>query len=359
MASPVNGFPERRAYREAGVDVAAGDVLVDRIRPLADSTRRAGCADTIGGFGAAFDLAAAGYRDPLLISATDGVGTKLRVAIESGRLETIGVDLVAMCANDIVCHGAEPLFFLDYFATGRLEPEAATRVIAGIATGCRIGGLALIGGETAEMPGMYRPDEFDLAGFAVGAVERDAHLPNPLSIGDPVIALLTDGPHANGFSLIRRIARESGLAWADPAPFRPGESLGEALLEPTTMYVEPALALVRSGHARALAHITGGGLVGNLPRILSPDQAIRVDSSAWPLPPVFQWIMDAGSVTWGEMLAVFNCGVGMVAACPEERADGAIEAIESAGFGACRIGAVEERRGEAVVFTGAGPCLPP
>ncbi len=353
------GSPERSAYREAGVDVAAGDALVDTIRPLADSTRRTGCAESIGGFGAAFDLAAAGYKDPLLVSATDGVGSKLRIATESGRLETIGIDLVAMCANDVVCHGAEPLFFLDYFATGRLEPQSAARVIAGIATGCRSAGLALIGGETAEMPGLYRSGDFDLAGFAVGAVERDALLPKALSIGDSVIALLADGPHANGFSLIRRIAGESGLDWADPAPFSPGESLGEALLKPTAIYVEPVLALVRSEHARALAHITGGGLVGNLPRILSPDHAIRVDPSAWPFPPAFQWIMRAGNVSWREMLAVYNCGVGMVAVCPEERTTTAIETIESAGFRARRVGAVEERQGESVVFADAGSCLPP
>ena len=351
----MNGSPERIAYREAGVDVAAADNLVNAIRPLAEGTRRSGYIDSIGGFASAFDLAAAGYKDPLLVSATDGVGTKLRIAIESGQLETIGIDLVAMCVNDLVCHGAEPLFFLDYFATGHLQPEAATRVIAGVATGCRRGGLALVGGETAEMPGLFAPGDFDVAGFAVGAVERDALLPRAISIGDSVIALLAEGPHANGFSLIRRIATESGLAWGDRAPFGTGESLGEALLKPTTIYVEPALALVRSGHARAFAHITGGGLVGNLPRILSPELAIRVDLSAWFLPPVFQWIMSEGNVTRREMLAVFNCGIGMVAVCPEEGANSAIETAEAAGFRACRIGAVEERREEPVAFVDAGP----
>ena len=355
----MNGYPERYAYREAGVNVSAGDALVDAIRPLAEGTRRPGYTDSIGGFGAAFDLAAAGYKDPLLVSATDGVGTKLRIAIESGQLDTIGIDLVAMCVNDLVCHGAEPLFFLDYFATGRLAPEAAKRVIAGVATGCRSGGLALVGGETAEMPGLFAPGEFDLAGFAVGAVERDALLPKAISIGDSVVALLAEGPHANGFSLIRKIAAESGLAWGDRAPFRTGESLGEALLEPTTIYVEPALALVRSGHARALAHITGGGLIGNLPRILSPEQAILIDLSTWFPPPVFQWIMSTGNVTRKEMLAVFNCGIGMVAVCPEEGARSAIEAAEAIGFRACRIGAVVERRGEPVVFADAEPRLSP
>ena len=352
---PMNAIPRRKAYRDAGVDVAAGDALVEAIRPLAETTRRSGCVGSIGGFGAVFDLSAAGYRDPLLISATDGVGTKLRVAIESGHVETIGVDLVAMCVNDLLCHGAEPLFFLDYYATGRLTSELAERVIAGIASGCRNGGLALIGGETAELPGMYAPGDFDLAGFAVGAVERDGLLPLPLSPGDAVIAILAEGPHANGYSLIRKLVREAGLAWEDPAPFQPEVKLGHALLAPTAIYAGPCLELLRAGQVRALAHVTGGGLAGNLPRILGPGQAIRVDADGWALPPVFQWIMKTGDITWEEMLAVFHCGVGMVAVCSTEDTDRAIRIIRSAGFRACRFGEIVARKEAAVEF----PVLPP
>ncbi len=351
----MTGTAHRALYRDSGVDVSSGDALVDAIRPLADSTRRAGCIGSIGGFGAAFDLSAAGFRDPLLVSAADGVGTKLRIAIDSGRLETIGIDLVAMCVNDLVCHGAEPLYVLDYFAAGKLEPVQAKRVIAGIAAGCRTGGVALVGGETAEMPGMYPPGEFDLAGFAVGAVERNDILPRPLAIGDAAIALMAEGPHANGYSLIRRIVAKSGLSWSDPAPFRPEAQLGEALLEPTAIYVKPALALARAGHARAFAHITGGGLAGNLPRVLGPDQAVRINPVSWPLPPVFRWIMAAGGVSWEEMLAVFNCGVGMVAVCPEDRVESAIRLIGKSGFESRRIGVIVPRVLNPVEFSDLRP----
>ncbi len=351
----MRGTSGNEAYRDAGVDIAAGDALVEAILPLAATTRRPGCVGSIGGFGAAFDLSAAGFRDPLLISATDGVGTKLKVAIESKCVETIGIDLVAMCVNDLLCHGAEPLFFLDYFATGRLEADMAERVIAGIAAGCRKAGLALIGGETAEMPGMYAPGDFDLAGFAVGAVERDNLLPQTLLSGDAVIAILAEGPHANGFSLIRELVRKSGLTWNDAAPFQPRVSLGDVLLAPTAIYVGPALELARAGLVRALAHITGGGLAGNLPRVLGPGQAIRVEPDSWTLPPVFQWIMETGGVAWEEMLSVFNCGVGMVAVCADEEAGRTIRIIQSAGFQACRFGHIVSLQQAAVEF----PVSPP
>ena len=334
----------REAYRQAGVDVAAGESLVDRIRPLAAATRRAGSVGSLGGFAAAFDPAAAGYRDPLLVAATDGVGTKLRLALDCGSLETIGIDLVAMCANDLVCHGAEPLFFLDYYATGRLEPAVAATVIAGIAEGCRAAGMALVGGETAEMPGMYAAGDLDLAGFAVGAVERDALLPRPVAAGDAAIALAAAGPHANGFSLIRQIVERSGLDWRAPAPYRPEMSLGRSLLTPTALYVRPALAL--AGRVQALAHVTGGGVTGNLGRILPPELALELEP--WPLPAPFGWLMRAGGLDLAAMLAVFNCGVGMVAICPPAELAPALAACEAEGVRAWRIGTVRERRGAAV-----------
>ncbi len=351
--------PERRAYREAGVDVSAGESLVDAIRPIAESTRRAGCVDSVGGFGAAFDLAAAGFRDPVLVSATDGVGTKLAVAAETGRLESVGVDLVAMCVNDLVCHGAEPLFFLDYLAAGRLDPRQAERVIRGIAAGCRTGGLALIGGETAEMPGMYRPGEFDLAGFAVGATERGGLLPGVGSVGDRLIGILAEGPHANGYSLVRKIVADASLSWSDPAPFEDGTTLGEAFLRPTAIYVRPALALARSGTAKALAHVTGGGLTGNLARILAPDQAARIDPSSWPQPPAFDWLSRTGGIEREEMLAVFNCGIGMVAICDGDRADEALRSVREAGFEGREIGSVISRSDAPVEFAGRSPASVP
>ncbi len=307
MTEPRNGV----TYRQAGVDIAAGDALVDRIKPLARATVRPGVIGGLGGFGALFDLRAAGFRDPVLVSTTDGVGTKLKIAIETGRHDSVGIDLVAMCVNDLVVQGAEPLFFLDYFATGALSVDQAARVVAGIAEGCRQAGCALVGGETAEMPGLYAAGDYDLAGFAVGAAERGTLLPSGVMPGDAVLSLASSGVHSNGFSLVRRIVDRSLLGWDAPAPFAAGETLAEALLRPTRIYVRALLALHRAGLLRAAAHITGGGLPGNVPRMLPDGMAAVLDASAWPLPPVFRWLAQTGGVAADEMLRVFNCGVGM------------------------------------------------
>jgi phosphoribosylformylglycinamidine cyclo-ligase len=297
-------------YREAGVDIDAGEALVEAIKPLARATVRAGVMGSLGGFGALFDLKGAGFADPVLVSTTDGVGTKLRVAIETGILDTVGVDLVAMCVNDLVVQGAEPLFFLDYFATGRLAVEQARRVIGGIAQGCLQAGCALVGGETAEMPGMYAADDFDLAGFAVGAAERGRLLPNAVMPGDAVIGLASSGVHSNGFSLVRRVVEASGVGWAAPAPFAAETSLAAALMAPTRIYVKSLLALHHAGLLKAAAHITGGGLTGNLPRVL-PEGTDAILDRPWPVPPVFRWLAASGGIEAGEMLRVFNCGIGM------------------------------------------------
>ncbi len=303
--------PPGTSYRDAGVDIAAGDALIEAIRPAAKATDRPGTMGGLGGFGALFDLKAAGFLDPVLVSSTDGVGTKLMLAIESGRHETVGIDLVAMCVNDLVVQGAEPLFFLDYFATGRLAVADAARVVRGIAEGCRLSGCALVGGETAEMPGMYAPGHYDLAGFAVGAAERGALLPGRISPGDVILGLPSSGVHSNGFSLVRRIAAAAGLAWDAPAPFAPLMSLGEALMTPTRLYVHQVLALHRTGLLTGAAHITGGGLPGNLPRVLPAGVTAVIDGSAWTMPPVFPWLARTGPVAPEEMLSVFNCGIGM------------------------------------------------
>jgi phosphoribosylformylglycinamidine cyclo-ligase len=299
-------------YRAAGVDIAAGNALVDRIAPAAAATARPGVMGGLGGFGALFDLKAAGFRDPVLVAATDGVGSKLKIASETGRYGTIGQDLVAMCVNDLICQGAEPLFFLDYFATGRLDVEAAAEVIEGIARACGAAGCALIGGETAEMPGIYAPGDFDLAGFAVGAAERGRILPRPAAAGDVLLGLASDGLHSNGFSLVRRIVERAGLGWADRAPWG-GASLGEELLRPTRLYVRSALAALDEGGVRGFAHVTGGGLTENLPRILPEGLGAEIDLTAWTLPPVMAWLREAGGVAEAEMLRTFNCGIGLVA----------------------------------------------
>ncbi|MBE7211321.1 MAG: phosphoribosylformylglycinamidine cyclo-ligase [Gluconacetobacter diazotrophicus] len=299
------------SYRAAGVDIAAGDALVDAIKPAARATDRPGTMGGLGGFGALFDLKAAGFRDPVLVSSTDGVGTKLMVAIETGRHDAVGVDLVAMCVNDLVVQGAEPLFFLDYFATGRLAVDDAARVVRGIADGCRESGCALVGGETAEMPGMYAAGHYDLAGFAVGAAERGTLLPAGVAPGDAVIALPSSGVHSNGFSLVREVVRRSGLGWDADAPWAPGCSLGEALMVPTRLYVRAVMALHRAGVLKAAAHITGGGLPGNLPRVLPAGTVAVLDGTSWTVPPVFGWLARTGAVEAAEMLRVFNCGVGM------------------------------------------------
>ena len=308
--------PNGATYRDAGVDIAAGDALVDAIKPAARATDRAGTMGGLGGFGALFDLRAAGFHDPVLVSATDGVGTKLLVAIEAGAADptlhdTLGIDLVAMCVNDLVVQGAEPLFFLDYFATGRLDVAQAARIVAGIARGCSESGCALVGGETAEMPGLYGPGHYDLAGFAVGAAERGHLLPREVAPGDTILGLASAGVHSNGFSLVRRIVERSGHGWHDDAPFAPGTTLARALMTPTRLYVRAVLALHRAGLLRAAAHITGGGLPGNLPRALPDDTVAVLDLAAWPRPAVFDWLARTGGVAEDEMLRVFNCGIGM------------------------------------------------
>jgi phosphoribosylformylglycinamidine cyclo-ligase len=329
-------------YRDAGVDIDAGESLVEAIKPLARGTLRRGVLGGLGGFGALFDLKAAGFVDPILVSTTDGVGTKLRVAIETGLHDTVGIDLVAMCVNDLVVQGAEPLFFLDYFATGGLDVQAARRVIAGIANGCQACGCALVGGETAEMPGMYGAGDYDLAGFAVGAAERGALLPASVAPGAVILGLASDGVHSNGFSLVRRIAQTSGLHWSSDAPFATGESLGEALMVPTRLYVAPVLRLHRAGLLLAAAHITGGGLLGNLPRIL-PEGTRAVLDHGWDVPPVFRWLAHAGSVSAGEMLRVFNCGIGMAVVVWDEPAATAL--LQQSGERVALLGRVERADG--------------
>ena len=308
------------SYADAGVDIDAGNELVERIKPAAAATKRPGTMSGLGGFGALFDVKAAGYSDPILVAATDGVGTKLRIGIDTGELDGLGIDLVAMCVNDLVCQGAEPLFFLDYFATGKLSVDEGASVINGIAEGCRRSGCALIGGETAEMPGMYHDGDFDLAGFAVGAMERGSDLPKGVKDGDVLLGLTSDGVHSNGFSLVRRVAEAAGLGWQDAAPFADG-TLGHALLVPTRLYVQPALAAIRAGGVHGLAHITGGGLTENLPRILPEGLGAEIDLGAWALPPVFKWLAEAGGVTAPEMLKTFNCGIGMVLVVDAARAE--------------------------------------
>jgi phosphoribosylformylglycinamidine cyclo-ligase len=336
-------------YAQAGVDIDAGNALVERIKPAAKRTARAGVMSGLGGFGALFDLKAAGYSDPVLVAATDGVGTKLRIAIDTGHVDGVGIDLVAMCVNDLVCQGAEPLFFLDYFATGKLDLEQATRIIEGIATGCAASGCALIGGETAEMPGMYPAGDFDLAGFAVGAMERGTALPAGVAEGDVLLGLASDGVHSNGFSLVRRVVDLAGLTWDAPAPFADG-TLGGALLTPTRLYVKPALAAVRAGGVHALAHITGGGLTENLPRVLPEGMGAVIDLDAWTLPPVFRWLADTGGMAEAEMLKTFNAGIGMVVVVDAERADPLATLLGDAGETVHRLGHVAA--GEGIRYSG-------
>ncbi|MBU8539097.1 phosphoribosylformylglycinamidine cyclo-ligase [Falsiroseomonas tokyonensis] len=337
-------------YRDAGVDIEAGDALVEVIKPLARSTDRAGTMGGLGGFGALFDLKAAGFRDPVLVSSTDGVGTKLKLAIDSGIHGFVGQDLVAMCVNDLVVQGAEPLFFLDYFATGKLEVAQAAAVVGGIAEGCRIAGCALVGGETAEMPGLYKGGDYDLAGFTVGAAERDALLPRAdMGPGDVLLGLASSGVHSNGFSLVRRILEGTNLTMDAPAPFAPGRTVAEALLVPTRIYVKPVLALHRAGMLKAAAHITGGGLPGNLPRVLPDGVVAALDARAWTLPPVFGWLARTGNVAAEEMLRVFNCGLGMVLVVAEDQAAAAQAQLEADGETVFRIGTLEAGEGKAGV----------
>jgi phosphoribosylaminoimidazole synthetase len=306
--------PNGLTYAQAGVDIDAGNALVERIKPLAKSTRRAGAEASLGGFGALFDLKAAGYDDPLLVTTTDGVGTKLKVAIETGIHSTVGIDLVGMCVNDLLAQGAEPLMFLDYYATGKLDVEAAAAVVAGIAEGCRQANCALVGGETAEMPGMYAEGDYDMAGFCVGAVDRDKVLPRlgDQKEGDILIGIGSSGPHSNGYSLIRRVVERSGLAWDASSPFSEGQTLAEALLEPTRIYIKTVLPHLKAGRVKGLAHITGGGLVENPPRAIADGLVAKFDWDAWVMPPVFQWLAETGGVAEAEMRRTFNCGLGLV-----------------------------------------------
>ncbi len=345
--------PQRPStYAEAGVSIAAGNALVRAIAPLARATRRPGADAELGGFGAFFDPKAAGYADPLLVASTDGVGTKLRLAIATGRHDDVGQDLVAMCVNDLLVQGAEPLFFLDYFATGRLDPAVAEAVVGGIARACRAAGCALVGGETAEMPGMYAEGDYDLAGFAVGAVERGAELTGArIGAGDVVLGLASSGAHANGFSLIRRLVE--GLDLGAPAPFAPHETLADALLRPTRLYVRSLLPLLRAGRIHGLAHITGGGLLENLPRVLPDGLRAEIDATAWDLPPLFGWLAERGGIAPAEMLRTFNCGIGMVAIVAAGDADAVIAELAAAGERAFRIGTiVTGRRGIAIAGDG-------
>ena len=320
--TPPDKHPDSLTYRDAGVDIDVGNRLVERIKPLARSTRRAGSDAGLGGFGAVFDLAAAGYKDPLLITTTDGVGTKLLVAKEVGDHSTVGIDLVAMCVNDLVVQGAEPLLFLDYYATSKLDVDEAAAVVGGIAAGCKEAGCALVGGETAELPGLYAPGDYDLAGFSVGAVSRGDLLPKPtIGAGDVILGLASSGIHSNGFSLVRRVIKAAGKDFTSPAPFATGKAIGPAILTPTRIYVKSCLAVVKSGLVKAFAHITGGGLYENIPRVLPEGLVARIDAKSWDLPPVFRWLKKAGNVADDEMARTFNCGIGMMAVVAKADAD--------------------------------------
>jgi phosphoribosylformylglycinamidine cyclo-ligase len=338
-------------YAAAGVDIDAGNRLVELIKPLVRRTARAGAAAEIGGFGGLFDLKAAGYSDPILVAATDGVGTKVKIAIETSRHDTIGIDLVAMSVNDLVVQGAEPLFFLDYFACGKLDPAVGAAVVAGVAAACREVRCALIGGETAEMPGLYQPGDYDLAGFAVGAVARADLLPRTdIAAGDMVIGLTSSGVHANGFSLVRRIVATAGLAWDAPAPFEPSRSLGEALLTPTRLYVQSCVAAMRGTKAvKALAHITGGGFIDNIPRVLPPGFSVTLDLDRVPVRPVFKWLAAQGGIAEQEMLRTFNCGIGMIAVLDANAADAACARFAENGETVVRLGEVVKDGGTAPI----------
>ncbi|MEE9299736.1 MAG: phosphoribosylformylglycinamidine cyclo-ligase [Alphaproteobacteria bacterium] len=336
------GCINSHSYKRAGVDIGLGNALIDAIKPLAEGTARAGAAARLGGFGGLFDLKAAGFNDAVLVAGADGVGTKLILAQSIDRHRSVGIDLVAMCANDVVVQGAEPLFFLDYFATGRLDPRTAEEVIGGIAAGCLEAGCALIGGETAELPGMYEEGRYDLAGFCVGAVERDKLLDRrQVREGDVLLGLAASGPHANGYSLIRAIVADHGLAWNEAAPFAPDRSLGEALITPTRIYVKSCLGALAGGKVRALCHITGGGLIDNLPRVLPDGLAADIDAGRWPLPPVFAWLAETGGIAPMELARIFNCGLGMVAIVAPGGA--AASAFSQAGETVFEVGAVVAR----------------
>jgi phosphoribosylformylglycinamidine cyclo-ligase len=352
MTLPHN--PTNDAYANAGVSIAEGNALVERIKPLARATLRKGVMGGIGGFGALFDIKALGMRDPILVSTTDGVGTKLKLAIELGKHATIGIDLVAMCVNDLIVQGAEPLYFLDYFACGKLDSGVAAEVIAGIAQGCAESGCALVGGETAEMPGMYAPGEYDLAGFSVGAVERDALLPRgDIAAGDVILGLASAGVHSNGYALVRKLVSESGVALQDAAPFAPEQSLGEALLTPTRLYVKPVLSALAQGGIKALAHITGGGITENLPRVLPASLGAEITIGAWDMPPVFRWLQAQGKIDDAIMLRTFNCGIGMMLVVDATRAEAVAATLAQAGETVFALGRIVPRADEAVIYRAA------
>jgi phosphoribosylformylglycinamidine cyclo-ligase len=351
MAERKNGL----TYADSGVDIDAGNRLVDMIKPMVRATARPGADAEIGGFGGLFDLKAAGFKDPVLVAATDGVGTKLKIAIETGIHSGIGIDLVAMSVNDLVVQGAEPLFFLDYFACGKLEPGATAAIVAGIAEGCRESGCALIGGETAEMPGLYRDGDYDLGGFAVGAAERGTLLPRPdIGAGDAVLGLASSGLHSNGFSLVRKIVERSGVGLDAPAPFAPVMTLGAALLTPTRLYVKSCLRAIReTGAVKGLAHITGGGFTDNIPRVLPKHLGVAIDLSRVPVLPVFKWLAEQGGVAETELLRTFNCGVGMIAIVKPDAVDKVSDVFAANGESVTRLGEVVEAAGGArVVYHG-------
>jgi phosphoribosylformylglycinamidine cyclo-ligase len=343
------------SYRSSGVDIDAGNRMVDLIRPLVRATARAGADTEIGGFGGLFDLKRAGFRDPVLVASTDGVGTKVKIAIATARHDTIGVDLVAMSVNDLVVQGAEPLFFLDYFACGQLDPQVGASVVAGVASGCKQAGCALIGGETAEMPGLYQPGDYDLAGFAVGAAERGTLLPRQDIVpGDVVLALASSGVHANGYSLVRKVVERSGLGFDRAAPFDDARTLGEALLTPTRIYVRSCLAALKETRAiKALAHITGGGFPDNIPRVLPAGLGAAIDLARVPVAPVFGWLAASGGIAEAEMLRTFNCGIGMIAVVEPAGVEAVTAALTREGESVVRLGEVVAMHGEArVAFAG-------
>jgi len=331
-------------YRASGVDIDAGDDLVERIKPLAAATARAGTGAGLGGFGAVFDPKAAGYKDPLLVSATDGVGTKLLIANATNKYDTIGIDLVAMCVNDLVVQGAEPVFFLDYFASSRLSVDTAAEVVTGVAVACKEAGCALVGGETAELPGLYAPGDFDLAGFAVGLVERDAVITGEgIAEGDVLIGLPSNGVHSNGFSMVRKIVEMEGVDYKAPAPFDETALLGETLLAPTKLYVAACLEAIRTGHVRGLAHITGGGLLENIPRVLPENLAVELNRDSWSRPAVFDWLQRSGGVSDTEMYRTFNCGLGMILIVEPAAVDAVLAALSETNCAGQVVGAVTRK----------------
>jgi phosphoribosylformylglycinamidine cyclo-ligase len=351
-------MPEKErglTYAQAGVDIDAGNRMVELIKPLVRATARPGADAEIGGFGGVFDLKRVGYRDPVLVAATDGVGTKLKVAVETGWHDTIGIDLVAMSVNDLVVQGAEPLFFLDYYACGRLEPEIGATVVAGISIGCREAGCALIGGETAEMPGVYQGKDYDLAGFAVGVVERDALLPRTdIAEGDVIVGLASSGVHSNGYSLVRKVVGKSGLSWTAPAPFYPKQSLGQAILTPTRIYVKACLTAIRETKSvKGLAHITGGGFPENIPRTLPKGLGAHIDLARVPVPPVFRWLASEGDIAQDEMLRTFNCGIGMIVIASQKDGEAVARSLTRAGETAVMLGRIVKATGDArVIYDG-------